>query len=205
MKSDGFYSFMNPTNKDINSLSNLEINESFAIAEYNALRAEILARSRTRHEFIKLTITGAGVFIALFTKSKDFLNVLLIYPILVMFFALNWHRNLIANLSISQYIQSKIESNAYKGWETFLLEKKSEYNKEFIFLGSLSFGGLFILTQLLCLLIAITELRTGSIFIPNSQVILLALSIISVKITSLLILSATQKKLEQNFPPIINK
>lgn len=172
----------------------LDKNEKFAIAEYSSLKNEILLRSKIRHELVKLSITGAGIFIALVTKSSDYLNVLLIYPILVMFLALAWYRNLIANLSISTYIRTEVE-NKLHGWESYLYHQKSDYNKRFIYLGALSSGGLFFLIQILCLVVTGAEVNIANISFNFWQWTLLFLSGISSIITLALACDSIDKKL----------
>ncbi|SMO82274.1 hypothetical protein SAMN06265219_111157 [Gracilimonas mengyeensis] len=114
-------------------------------------------RSRRRHLFAILNISGAATIITLDHSISGFSFILLIYPVFILFLASGWTYNLKEIFKLSEYIRLHIEGpyRNKKGYETFLASQSFEKlnNKLFIY-DTLSSGGLFIGTQLICIFIA---------------------------------------------------
>lgn len=95
------------------------------LAEYSALRAEILNRANTQHQLVSLAIIAAGtIFIASF-QSRDNSTaaaLLLAYPMLAMFLAAAWIHNEFLVWQLAYYIKYRIEERlgvARLGWEHY--------------------------------------------------------------------------------------
>lgn len=128
------------------------------LAEYKALRDEIMKRLEFRYQIINLILLVAGTFLTIGVQENMPASVLLVYPILAAFLITSWAYNGIATLRIGQYIRDHIEHKvAGLEWETFLKEQAPQLPYPYGFLGILSTAGLVITTQVLAVALALLK------------------------------------------------
>lgn len=125
----------------------------FSIAEYSALRDEILKRTEVQHQILLLTITALGAFLS--NSSKAAITAILVFPILALFLAAAWAHSDIRIRQIGAYIRSQESqlSGIGRGWENYLHSTTPTAR-----LGSLAFfasRGIFVGAQILSMCIAL--------------------------------------------------
>lgn len=92
----------------------------FHLAEYGALRAEILKRTDIQHQLLSLSLIALGTFVTIGLESSA--TLLLVYPILAMFLAASWSHHDIRIAQLGHFIRSHHEANFFGekgGWEQF--------------------------------------------------------------------------------------
>jgi hypothetical protein len=92
----------------------------FLLAEYGALRAEILKRTDIQHQLLSLSLIALGTFITIGFESSA--TLLLVYPILAMFLAASWSHHDIRIAQLGDFIQRHHEEKflgEQGGWEHF--------------------------------------------------------------------------------------
>ncbi|UCC76608.1 MAG: hypothetical protein JSW37_14055, partial [Anaerolineales bacterium] len=94
------------------------------LAEYQALRGEIVKRIELRQQVLSFTLLGAGGLLSLGLQSDEVrvtLAILLMYTVLALFLALVWMQSDLRVHDMAEYIRTRIEP-AHDGlcWETFL-------------------------------------------------------------------------------------
>ena len=92
----------------------------FHLAEYGALRAEILKRTDIQHQLLSLSLIALGTFVTIGFESSA--TLLLVYPILAMFLAASWSHHDIRIAQLGDFIRSHHEANFFGeqgGWEHF--------------------------------------------------------------------------------------
>ncbi len=92
----------------------------FHLAEYGALRAEILKRTDIQHQLLSLSLIALGTFVTIGFESSA--TLLLIYPILAMFLAASWSHHDIRIAQLGNFIRNHHEANffgAQVGWEHY--------------------------------------------------------------------------------------
>jgi hypothetical protein len=95
----------------------------FLIAEYTALRGEILKRTEIQHQLISITLVVLGSFLSLVDKIPA--KVFLAYPILALFLSAAWSQSDIRIRQIGAYVKEHIEERLIQeklldnrsGWE----------------------------------------------------------------------------------------
>jgi hypothetical protein len=127
------------------------------LAEYNALRSEILKRIELRNSILFGTLTFAGVLLGFGIATP---TLALMYVIISTFLAAAWVQNVIVVIELGRYIRDKLE-NAQTGlyWETHRQENRlaSARNKKFQPSVVFSTGGVFLVTQTIAILIAFSN------------------------------------------------
>ena len=150
----------------------------FLLAEYSALRDEILKRSEIQHQLVSLSLIATGTFLTIGSTTAT-----LAYPILATFLAAAWAQNDFRIRQMGMYIKKRIEEKllgSNLGWEHVHASSPSIAN-----LGSLSLfasRGIFVGTQILTVLISL--LKTS---FPTENIVLLVLDGLAITF-SLLIL-----------------
>jgi hypothetical protein len=91
----------------------------FRLAEYEALRTELLKRVEIRYQLVLAALVGAGTFLSV---GVQFLAapVVLSFPILVSLLAAAWVSNDVVIKRIAAYIKGNIEAkigDGHEGWE----------------------------------------------------------------------------------------
>ena len=92
----------------------------FHLAEYGALRAEILKRTDIQHQLLSLSLIALGTFVTIGIESSA--TLLLVYPILAMFLAASWSHHDIRISQLGAFIRMRHEANFFGeqgGWECF--------------------------------------------------------------------------------------
>lgn len=93
--------------------------EAAIVAEYTALRIEIVKRMELNHQVISLAIIALGTLLAAGIQAKN-AAVILIYPIVTVFLAGVWAYNERRSERIRAYILDRIEARVGQenmGWE----------------------------------------------------------------------------------------
>jgi hypothetical protein len=91
----------------------------FLLAEYAALREEVLKRIEIEHQLISLALIAAGTFITLGLQLGS-ITAMLAYPLLALFLASTWVRNEVRIQQLANYIKNRVEDqllDGYSGWE----------------------------------------------------------------------------------------
>lgn len=90
-------------------------------AEFGALRTEILQRAQFQQQLVSLSVVIAGTLLTVFFQFKAPSLVLLTYPVLALFLALEWSFNNTRIRQIGRYIRTEVEDAwAGPGWENHL-------------------------------------------------------------------------------------
>lgn len=117
------------------------------LAEYSALRSEILKRMDMRQQILTFTLIAAGTIFSFGHKE-----VLLLFPVLVLFLAALWTQNDTRIWEIAEFIKNKIEPTA-KGikWETYMYEKHKNQPVRFLEINS---SGVFLISGIIAIILA---------------------------------------------------
>lgn len=98
-----------------------------AIAEFNALRAEIVARQNSQQGLLSIQLTAAGALFSLALSGAGRAAVLLVLPLVTYMLAGRHVSHSYACLSIATYIRTKLSSRVSGGlgWEEWLRAHRS--------------------------------------------------------------------------------
>ena len=95
--------------------------------EYTSLRAEIIQRAQFQQQLVNLSVIIAGTLLTVFFQFSGPSFLLLVYPLLAMFMAVEWSFNNMRIMQIGRYIHEEIESKwGGKGWESYLSSPKAK-------------------------------------------------------------------------------
>jgi hypothetical protein len=133
------------------------------LAEYNALRSEILKRIELRNSIMFGTLTFAGVLLSFGLTTP---TLALIYVIISMFLASAWVQSDVIISNIGHYIREKLESpQTGLRWETHRQKARTVQVSKTWFQPSAvsSSGGVFLVTQAVAILIAFSNLESFSV------------------------------------------
>jgi hypothetical protein len=149
------------------------------LAEYTALRAEVLQRMATRHQLVTFSVAVLGAIIAFEAPTST----LLVYPVFGLFLALGWAHNDFRIAEIGKYVRKHIETELPGlNWETYFFNIKSPGPNLWHVLRAtiLSAGGIIVGTQWLALLIPLLKNQSPStwVFVLDVLVMLLTLYIL---------------------------
>lgn len=96
------------------------------LAQFNALRDEIIKRAEFEHQLIALTLAAAGTLAAVGLTVDGSSLALLVYPVLTSFISIGWLFNNFRIQQMGHYIREKLEpAHSGLGWEQFLNSKAS--------------------------------------------------------------------------------
>lgn len=129
--------------------------------EYANLKSEMLKRIEMRQQIVSITLTLAGVFLAV---GLGIDGVVLIYPPLAAFLAFGWGQNDYRIRTSAKYIREQIESRMPGlNYETFVQKQRGEGEG----LGAWRFvvfshGGIFFITQLMAIGIGLLKFNFTS-------------------------------------------
>src|SRR2546429_504898 len=101
------------------------IDHQLVIAEYNALREQILKCRESQHQILTFSILVLGTIMTIGYNAANS-AIILIYPILALFFAAIWLENSLESEIIASYIQRSIESKVGEKniwWEHHITKK----------------------------------------------------------------------------------
>jgi len=124
------------------------------LAEYVALRAEILKRIEIRHQLCAIALTIAGALLGAGVAAGN-ATVVLILPLLIPFIALAWAHNDLRVAQIANHIREEIELKTPGiTWELRLDAKRKGLYGERLWRGSVvAYAGVFLFIQAVALAI----------------------------------------------------
>jgi hypothetical protein len=157
---------------------------SIVLAEYKALRDEILKRKETQHQFASFALIALSTVIAFGLQTKN-ATLILLYPILAMFLAIAWANQDRSVMLIAAYIRSRIEPKVGEdnmGWEHFVYAYHSKAEKRVGSLNILAMRGIFLATGLLAMVVGLS-IATFSTTIA----LIFAVDIVSILITIIIL------------------
>src|SRR5882762_10370322 len=131
-------------------MTNTNDSSGFLLAEYNALREEILKRSEIQHQLLSFALAALGALIAV--GLKDSPSALLAYPILVLFLATGWTYNDLQIAQIGLYVEYRIEARLVAsglGWQHAILSQSP--SRTIGSLAKLATRGMFWSTEILAI------------------------------------------------------
>lgn len=147
--------------------------------EYTALRYEVVSRVQLRTQIALATLTLAGVTLTIGLNTPV---AALLFPVLSMFLAAAWIQNDARVKEITTYIRERIEGRlAGLGWETY---RHTRVHKATRIGGArlsvLSAGGVFVVTQLMAIFIALSKASTFTALEWVATVIAAAVTLLTV-------------------------
>lgn len=130
--------------------------------EFNALRAEILQRAQFQQQLINLSIVIAGTLLTVFFQFSGPSWILLTYPLLALFLAVEWSFNNTRIAQIGRYIREEIEDKwSGPGWENYLRSPNARTRLPWLS-GVLFAFGTFVGLPLLLIFLAVLNRFTWS-------------------------------------------
>ncbi len=127
------------------------------LAEYQALREEILKRVELRYQLLNILMTAAAGFLAFGSQEQIPSTVLLVYPLMALFLTAGWVHNGHTIEHIAGYLREQMEQ-VVPGlhWETYV-EQRIHRKSPFRQLGTVATSGLVLTTQLLAIGLALLK------------------------------------------------
>ncbi len=95
---------------------------SLLLAEYHALRGEILKRMDVENQLATFTVIVFGTILGIGFQRTSAASLVLLYPTLALFFAVGWSHSAYMTILIGTYIKHHIESVVGEdniGWEHY--------------------------------------------------------------------------------------
>lgn len=89
-------------------------NGAFALAEYSALREEILKRIEFQNNVLNWTLVIAGSVVT-FALQLNNAMILLLYPLIAFGLSASWEQNNLRIRQLGVYIRKRIETTASNG------------------------------------------------------------------------------------------
>jgi len=133
------------------------------LAEYKALRDEILKRMEMRHQFVFWGLMATGAFFTYAAARGVPASVPLLLPVYGFSLAWGWMHNDVRIAELGEYVQTEIESRVgdVKMWQAWKERRRGE-QPETRFLGGLQLAaaGVFVSFQLLAMAVAYPRLGT---------------------------------------------
>jgi hypothetical protein len=137
--------------------NNQEHNREECLAEFSALRNEMLSLLDKRHQILLYTLTAAGVFIVAGVRDIVSPPVILIYPLFSIFLINMWAHIDLRIGQIGDYIRENVEGNLPGlHWENYLRQLyKEQQGKPFKNLIEYYTIGIFFFSQFLAIVIGL--------------------------------------------------
>lgn len=186
----------------MNSPEEIKNSENVILAEYSALRDEIVARINLRHQMLVIALTLLGLLMAFGIKDTNekeiSMHLFLLYPILCMFLAMGWAHTDYRLGELGTYIRETIETKFLGiGWEHYIHARSQPFKRSFK-VQEMAAIGIFVGVEVLSLLVALfLEFSRNKPFVATSvqtytanlvlKSIFLGLSIIAIGFTIFLI------------------
>jgi len=121
------------------------------LAEYNALRTDVMQRMEIRHQMVSLALITAGTLFTFGLQKDAPTSILFVYPILACFITGIWAHNVIFTKKIVFYIRDNIESKLHGiKWETS--SEKERFSLSSLS-GVISTSGVFLTTQIIAVVL----------------------------------------------------
>lgn len=179
-------------NRVIEKYSNNISNDSKTeiLAEYSALRNEIIKRMEFRHQLLTFTLIAAGTILS-FGAKEGITLILLIYPLLALFLAIAWSQSDIRAGEIGDFIRINIEDKL-KGicWQSYIKKIKTSEQKNLLQKTTqLSAQGVFLFTEILALVLAAPKIT-----FTIQEIILLFFDLVAIVFTIYVIGRRRSKK-----------
>lgn len=124
------------------------------VAEYTALREEILKRIEIQHQVISFTLIALGTILTVGFQTKN-ASIMLIYPVLALFLSALWLSNEHGVHKAASYIEKKIEVKVgieRLGWEHYNIENVEPFRV----IGALGFRATFIVSEILAIITSLS-------------------------------------------------
>src|SRR5438874_3727521 len=161
---------------------------SLLLAEYNALRDEILKRMDVENQLTAFTIIVFGTIMGIGFQNKA-TSLILLFPVLALFLSIGWSHSDTRTMQIGAYISEHIESVVGTdniGWEHYMAANRhSMYywaNKS-----------IFLITELIAIFVAMLVGQSAKT-IDLTVYVLLGIAIVSFLLTFIIILRPTLVK-----------
>ena len=154
------------------------ISNDLIIAEYTALREELLKLTDMQHQLLAITLLSFGTLVGAGIQFSN-TEIILIYPIVAVFLAACWFNHAYGIDMLGHYIQKHIEDTVGTnniGWENHS-RYKSIPHSIIAFLGA---RGIFVITQIIAIIVG----TSGNDF----SIPLLLIAIISTLISAFFLL-----------------
>ncbi len=149
------------------------LSTDLVVAEYTALREEILKLTDIQHQLVTLMLISFGTILTVGLQAQN-ASIILTYPVLALFLAIIWLNNAHGIDMLGSYIQNNIEIKVGLeniGWENRSRDSRIPHSL-MAFWGA---RGIFSITQLLALIAGISVLTPGTL-----PIILLISAILSI-------------------------
>ena len=135
---------------------NSEETHTEILAEYSALRSEILQRMDLRQQMLTFTLIIAGSMLTLGVQTNISPLILLLYPVLALFLAMAWMHSDVRIWEIAEYQENHIEPRLTGiKWETYIHNKHRGRTYRPL---EVTAAGVFLTTDVLALVLAIPRL-----------------------------------------------
>lgn len=148
------------------------------VAEYKALREEIVKRIELEHAVLNLTLVATGALFSVGLQAAVPTSVLLIYPMLALFLAAEWMHHHVRDRQMGAYIAELENEIPELKWEHWRYRAVTE-SGSLRFVGVFSAAGVFISTQLVGIALAVVKANFTYV-----EWLLLILDVISVIIAT---------------------
>jgi len=123
------------------------------LAEYQALRAEILSRQSIQHQILSLAILAIGTLITVGIQSHQ-AAIVLLYPVFAFFLATAWRSQDRGISQIGEYIRVRIEKALPPmDWEGFAAQARKKRKKVSFTIFAAS--GIFLGTEILSIVVGL--------------------------------------------------
>lgn len=126
---------------------------TFLLAEYAALRDEVLKRIEILHQLISLALIAVGTLLPLGVQTST--TIIFAYPVVALFLAASWAHNNARIQQVGAYIRRHIEAELLSermGWEHM---RRQLNDGQFGARNLLASRGIFVGTQLLAIFIGL--------------------------------------------------
>lgn len=148
----------------------------FKLAQFSALRDEILKRLEMQHQLLALALIVSGTLLTIGLADKGPAMILLLSPILIMFIAIAWSSN---NVRIGQAGKFIKEVEGAEDWEHYW--RSSEIHN-WLATGTIAAHGIFNGAQLV--IIAFALLRSN---FPTVEKVLIVIDVVTVVLTFVIV------------------
>jgi hypothetical protein len=157
----------------------------FLLEQFKALRAEIEQRIGHEQQILSIALTAFGVLVTIALQTKSGLA-LFAYILLVPFLAAGWmhhHVRIRQGGTFIRHLEGELRLSSVLGWENFLgTREETGFRRMF---GILAMGGVFLGSQFVALILALSLLGTQNI----TTRLLTSFAIIALVLTFLLVLA----------------
>jgi hypothetical protein len=162
------------TKEASNAPKDTPLNTSLLLAEYTALRDEILKRMDIEHQLATFTLLMFGTILGIGVQYR-IAPLILLYPTLALFPSIGWSHTDYMTMLIGTYIKEQIEAKRTDntGWEQFWpIHGHSRYYW--------AMKGIFISTQVLAIVIGVVIGGLNPTLVPLSAPLMIVLQCVAI-------------------------